>query len=76
LYHITLKLLIMATVSIPKQQKAAIKQGEGADSKAPVQQIDVPNPGPTEVLVKINWCVPLPGLPAVLKAYQDWIVCF
>lgn len=45
----------MTTVSIPKQQKAAIKQGEGADSKAPVKEIEVPTPGPDEVLVKINW---------------------
>ena len=47
----------MTTISIPKQQKAAIKEGEGADSKAPVKQIDVPTPSPGEVLVKINWQV-------------------
>lgn len=45
----------MATVDIPKQQKAAVKVGSGEDAKAPVQQVDVPKPGPGEVLVKINW---------------------
>ena len=45
----------MATLSIPKQQKAAVKQGEGADAKAPVKQIDVPTPAAGEILVKINW---------------------
>lgn len=47
----------MATVDIPRQQKAAVKVGEGVNAKAPVQQVDVPNPGPGEVLVKINWQV-------------------
>ena len=47
----------MAAVNIPKQQKAAIKVGSGADAKAPVQQIEVPTPGPSEILVKINWQV-------------------
>jgi hypothetical protein len=47
----------MTTISIPKEQNAAIKQGEGADSKAPVQRIDVPTPGPGQILVKINWYV-------------------
>ncbi len=47
----------MATVDIPKQQKAAVKVGSGTDAKAPVKQVDVPTPGPGEVLVKINWWV-------------------
>ncbi|KIV94404.1 hypothetical protein, variant [Exophiala mesophila] len=45
----------MATVDIPKQQKAAVKIGQGKDAKAPLKDIDVPTPGPQEVLVKINW---------------------
>lgn len=45
----------MATVDIPRQQKAAVKVGEGVDAKAPVQQVDVQSPGPGEILVKINW---------------------
>jgi hypothetical protein len=52
----------MATVDIPKQQKAAVKVGSGTDAKAPVQQVDVPTPGPGEVLVKINWQVDRPAL--------------
>lgn len=51
----------MASVDIPKQQKAAVKVGSGADSKAPVKQIEVPTPGPGEILVKINWQVCLLG---------------
>lgn len=51
----------MATVDIPKQQKAAVKTGQGKESTAPLQQIDVPTPGPSEVLVKINWSETKPG---------------
>ena len=47
----------MATVDIPRQQKAAVKTGQGKDAKAPLKDIDVPTPGPQEVLVKINWLV-------------------
>ena len=54
----------MSTVSIPKQQKAAIKKGEGHDSKAPVEQIEVSTPSPSEILVKINWHVSRPKLHA------------
>ena len=53
----------MATVDIPRQQKAAVKVGSGKDAKAPVQQVDVPSPSPGEILVKINWLVPLPIQP-------------
>ena len=45
----------MTSMSVPKQQKAAIKEGEGHDAKAPVKQIDVATPGPSEILVKIHW---------------------
>jgi len=60
----------MAAVDIPRQQKAAIKVGSGEDAKAPVQQIEVPTPGPGEVLVKINWT----GLCASDKSliHDEW----
>lgn len=47
----------MATVDIPRQQKAAVKAGSGKEATAPIQQVDVPSPGPGEILVKINWWV-------------------
>jgi alcohol dehydrogenase, propanol-preferring len=49
----------MATLDIPKQQKAAVRVGKGAEAKAPVKDMDVRMPGPSEVLVKINWSVHL-----------------
>ena len=64
----------MATLSIPKQQKAAIKQGEGSDAKAPVKQIDVPTPAPGEILVKINWYGVLLGMLPHLTIKQDRLV--
>ncbi len=45
----------MASVDIPKHQKAAVRVGNGPSAKAPVQTIDFPTPGPDEILVKINW---------------------
>jgi hypothetical protein len=58
----TLKNLLARTIhmshmDIPKQQLAAVRVGEGANGKAPLQKIDVVLPGPNEVLVKINWSV-------------------
>jgi hypothetical protein len=41
--------------TIPTRQQAAVKQGNGHESKITVQQVDVPEPGPSEILVKINW---------------------
>ncbi|KAK5189551.1 hypothetical protein LTR99_001830 [Exophiala xenobiotica] len=60
----------MATVDIPKHQKAAVKVGNGESAKAPVQQVDVPTPGPGEILVKINWT----GLCASDKSliHDEW----
>jgi hypothetical protein len=66
----------MTTVDIPKQQRAAIKEGEGADAKAPVQQIDVPTPSPGEILVKINWHVFSMLHVPPLTPRQDRLVCF
>lgn len=38
--------------NLPKEQDAAVKQGEGKDSKAPVQKVPVPEPGPGQILVQ------------------------
>jgi len=56
---------------IPSKQKAAVKQGDGGDAKAPVQEVDVPQkPGPGQILVKINWT----GLCASDKSliHDEW----
>lgn len=45
----------MASVSIPKQQKAAVREGSGESATAPVKEVPVEEPGPDEILVKINW---------------------
>ena len=45
----------MAPLTIPRHQKAAVCQGAGEKATAPVKQIDVELPGPSEILVKINW---------------------
>ncbi|KAL2439215.1 Alcohol dehydrogenase 5 [Exophiala dermatitidis] len=45
----------MASVDIPKVQKAAVKEGSGDNAKAPVKEVEVPQPGPGQILVKINW---------------------
>ncbi|SPJ73962.1 related to ADH5 - alcohol dehydrogenase V [Fusarium torulosum] len=42
-------------MSVPSQQRAAVRQGVGPDAKAPIQTIDVAKPGPGQVLVKITW---------------------
>lgn len=42
-------------MAIPSSQKAAVKKGEGAASTAPVQDVNVPPVGPSEILVKVNW---------------------
>ncbi|KAJ4668395.1 hypothetical protein HRR95_007665 [Exophiala dermatitidis] len=52
----------MASVDIPKVQKAAVKDGSGDNAKAPVKEVEVPQPGPGQILVKINW--------------QDWSMWF
>ncbi|EXJ96234.1 hypothetical protein A1O1_01360 [Capronia coronata CBS 617.96] len=45
----------MGSVDIPKLQKAAVKVGSGDEARAPVKEVEVPQPGPGQVLVKINW---------------------
>lgn len=45
----------MGSIEVPKQQKAAVRQGSGADASAPVQDVPVESPGPGQILVKINW---------------------
>lgn len=60
----------MASVDIPKQQEAAVRQGKGDSATAPVTKIDVQQPGPGEILVKINWS----GLCASDKSllHDEW----
>jgi propanol-preferring alcohol dehydrogenase len=43
------------TTNLPKQQRAAVRQGNGETAKPIVQQIDVPQPGPGQILVQITW---------------------
>ncbi|KAF2126085.1 alcohol dehydrogenase [Dothidotthia symphoricarpi CBS 119687] len=42
-------------MELPKTQKAAIKQGSGDTSTIVVKEIPVPQPGPDQILVKINY---------------------
>lgn len=46
---------VPALFEIPKRQKAAVKQGSGKEATTVIKEIDVPTPGPGELLVKINW---------------------
>ncbi|RMZ82582.1 hypothetical protein DV738_g1519, partial [Chaetothyriales sp. CBS 135597] len=43
------------TVSIPKEQIAAVRVGEGESARVPLTTVPVELPGPGEILVKINW---------------------
>jgi alcohol dehydrogenase, propanol-preferring len=47
----------MASIDIPKQQRAAVKVGSGGDAKAHCKDVEVQMPGPDQILVKINWFV-------------------
>jgi len=47
----------MATIDIPKSQKAAVRVGSGHDAKAPVKDIETQMPDPDQSLVKITWHV-------------------
>ncbi|KAM0558124.1 hypothetical protein ACHAPJ_005291 [Fusarium lateritium] len=40
---------------VPSQQRAAVRQGVGSDATTSIQTIDVPKPGPGQILVKISW---------------------
>lgn len=42
-------------MGLPQTQRAAVKEGTGDDSTTPVKDIPVPEPGPGQILVKINW---------------------
>ncbi|KAK5130970.1 hypothetical protein LTR08_001526 [Meristemomyces frigidus] len=58
-------------MTLPKEQYAAVKQGEGHDATAPVKRVPVPQePGPGQILVKINWT----GLCASDKSliHDEW----
>ncbi|THW68336.1 alcohol dehydrogenase [Aureobasidium pullulans] len=57
-------------MGLPTSQKAAVKQGEGKSSTAPVKDISVPEPAPGQILVKINWT----GLCGSDKSliYDEW----
>ena len=37
--------------NLPKEQSAAVKEGEGHDAKAPVKSVPVQEPGPGQILV-------------------------
>lgn len=45
----------MGSNDVPKQQRAAVREGKGAEAKAPVKEVPVESPGPGQILVKINW---------------------
>ncbi|KAJ9637210.1 hypothetical protein H2201_001607 [Coniosporium apollinis] len=55
---------------LPKTQKAAVKVGEGSDAKTEIREIEVPTPGPGQILVKINYS----GLCASDKSllHDEW----
>jgi alcohol dehydrogenase, propanol-preferring len=56
--------------NIPQEHPAAVKQGAGEDATAPVKNVPTPQPGPGQILVKINWT----GLCASDKSllHDDW----
>ncbi|RMZ88821.1 hypothetical protein DV736_g3947, partial [Chaetothyriales sp. CBS 134916] len=58
------------TVSIPKEQIAAVRVGGGESATAPLKTVPVSLPGPGEILVKINWT----GLCASDKSllHDEW----
>ena len=45
----------MASLEVPAQQRAAIRQGVGPESTTSIETIEVPKPGPGQILVKVNW---------------------
>lgn len=40
---------------IPSQARAAVRQGAGKSATTTIQLVDVPKPGPGEILVKVTW---------------------
>jgi len=57
-------------MGLPKTQKAAVKQGSGDSATVTVKEVPVPEPGPDQILVKINYS----GLCASDKAllHDEW----
>lgn len=57
-------------MGLPQEQNAAVRQGEGSDATAPVKSVPVHEPGPGQILVKINWS----GLCASDKSllHDEW----
>ncbi|KAI9719699.1 MAG: hypothetical protein M1828_006132 [Chrysothrix sp. TS-e1954] len=57
-------------MQLPDKQQAAIKTGKGEDAKTELKTIDVPKPGPGQILVKVNWT----GLCASDKSliHDEW----
>ncbi|KAF4472614.1 Alcohol dehydrogenase 5 [Fusarium albosuccineum] len=45
----------MGSLDVPARQRAAIRQGLGNDASTAIKNIDVPQPGPGQILVKVNW---------------------
>nr|OQO21310.1 hypothetical protein B0A51_09060 [Rachicladosporium sp. CCFEE 5018]OQO22540.1 hypothetical protein B0A51_09015 [Rachicladosporium sp. CCFEE 5018] len=42
-------------MSVPKEQNAAVKEGFGKESTCKIKRVPVKEPGPGQILVKINW---------------------
>jgi len=57
-------------MEVPKTQKAAVRQGSGDNATITVQDVPVQQPGPDQILVKINYS----GLCASDKSllYDEW----
>ena len=49
---------VSTMVSLPDKQRAAVREGTGASATTLIKQLNVPEPGTGEILVKINWSVP------------------
>ena len=60
----------MASVDISAKENATVKVGNGDTATAPLTQIDVSQPKPQEILVKIKWT----GLCASDKSllHDEW----
>ncbi|KAE8338032.1 hypothetical protein BDV24DRAFT_153909 [Aspergillus arachidicola] len=60
----------MTIPAIPTRQRAAVRQGTGESATTTIENIDVPQPGPGQILVKINWT----GLCGSDKSllHDDW----
>jgi propanol-preferring alcohol dehydrogenase len=60
----------MTAADIPKQQRAAVRQGSGESSTTVISTVPVEEPGPGQILVKINWT----GLCGSDKSllHDDW----